>query len=493
MEAFCLSARISFQVSTARVGGRTLSVTAARVCEAIMGSDGSLWASARMRAAVAADDVGAVIRLARLHAQLNQTQLGQLCGYSLSTISRIERGQPPSQDIHVRRRLGEILGIPVELLGLAPPPECRSAQPSSVDNPPIGHSGARVVETEPGRGDPMRRRDVLSGMAASAAATALPWPQQLSAAQPSLPDLLHAETATVAPLELPVLARQLRAARQAFGASRYDDLIRLLIALIAGAAASRRDGRAADREPAAVVLSAGYRLASELCVKRNDDALAWVLADRALSAAQATGRRAPIAHASRSVAIAMRRAGHHADAIALLSKSAGQLQPGSLPTDADLATYGALLCTAAYASAQAGSRGDAETLLSEATEAAGRLRAPVNAGEITFSATNVTGYQIGVLTAVGDSASALEHAARVDVHELETPERYGRYCIDTARAWELHGRPDRATQALTAAETVAPEELRRPSSHELITRMLYAPTITPSGLRSLAVRVGAVR
>jgi transcriptional regulator with XRE-family HTH domain len=457
-----------------------------------MGTDGSLWASTRVRAAVAADDVGAVIRLARLHAELNQTQLGRLCGYSLSTISRIERGQPPSQDIHVRRRIGEILGIPVELLGLAPRPVCQSPQPSSVDNTTIGSAGVRVVANEPGRGDPMRRRDVLSGMAASAAATALPGPQQLSATQPSLSDLLHAETTIVAPPELSVLARQLRDARQVFGASRYDDLNRLLVALIAGAAASRRDGRTEEREPATVVLAAGYRLASELCVKRNDDALAWVLADRALSAAQATGRGAPVAHASRSVAIAMRRAGHHADAIALLSRSARNLQPSSHPTDADLATYGALLCTAAYAGAQAGSRGDAETYLSEATAVAGRLTGPVNTGEITFSVTNVIGYQIGVFTALGDSATALDHAARVDVRQLETPERYARYCIDTARAWELHGRPDRATQALAAAEAVAPEELRRPSSHELITRMLYAPTITPSGLRSLAVRVGAI-
>jgi transcriptional regulator with XRE-family HTH domain len=458
-----------------------------------METDGSLWASARMRAAVAADEVGAVIRLARLHAQLNQTQLGQRCGYSLSTISRIERGQPPSQDIHVRRRIGKILGIPVEFLGLAPSPECRSLQPSSVDSTPFGPAGVRVVATEPGRGDPMRRRDVLSGITASAAATALPRPQQPFTGQRGLADLLRAETTPTSPPELSALARQLRDARQAFGASRYEELTGLLFVLIAGAAASRRDGRAEDREPATVVLAAGYRLTSELCVKRNDDALAWVLADRALSAAQVTGRGAPVAHASRSVAIAMRRAGHHADAIALLSRTARQLQPSSQPTDADLATYGALLCTAAYASAQAGSRADAETFLSEAAEAAGRLSAPVNAGEITFSATNVTGYRIGVSTAVGDSAAALEHAARVDVRQLETSERYARYCLDTARAWEQHGRPDRATQALSAAETVAPEELRRPSSHELITRMLYAPTFTPSGLRSLAVRVGAIR
>src|SRR5262249_14444826 len=113
--------------------------------------------------------------------------------------------------------------------------------------------------------------------------------------------------------------------------------------------------------------------------------------------------------------------------------------------------------------------------------------------DVTFSLTNVTVYKIGIFTALGDSAAALDHAGQVNMHLLENPERYARYCIDTARAWEQHGRLDQATHALHAAEARAPEELRRPSSHELITRMLYAPSATPSNLRSLAARVGAIR
>ncbi|SNS90323.1 hypothetical protein SAMN06264365_12813 [Actinoplanes regularis] len=339
----------------------------------------------------------------------------------------------------------------------------------------------------------MRRRDVLSGLTATAAATVWPWPVQRDAAKVSLTDLLNAESVAAPALAPQSLTDMLAAARRAFNTSHYDDLTSQLAVLIAGAASTRQDGRDQDRDAAAVVLAAGYRLASELCVKRNDDALAWVLADRALNAARATGSPGPVAHASRSVAIAMRRAGHHGDAISLLSASAAQIQPGSHPSDAGLATYGSMLCTAAYAGAQAGRRAEAETLLGEAAEAAGRISAPVIAGEIAFSPTHVVVYRIGVFTALGDSATALDHASTVDVQLLETPERYARYCIDTARAWEQHGRHDRATQALHAAESQAPEELRRPSSHEIITRMLYAPTVTPSGLRSLAVRVGAVR
>jgi hypothetical protein len=289
-----------------------------------------------------------------------------------------------------------------------------------------------------------------------------------------------------------VLAQRLRSAWQSFSCAQYEQLTGQLPALIAASAATRTHADHALRDAATIVLASCYRLASELCVKRNDDALAWVLADRALTAARKVGQPAAVAHAGRSYAIAMRRAGHHDDAITFLSTAATQLQPGPRSTDADLATYGSLLCTAAYASAQAGRRGDADTLIGEAAAAAEQVSAPVAAGEITFSTTNVLVYKIGIFNALGDSAAALDHATSVEVRQLESPERYARYCIDTARAWEQHGRPDRATQALCAAENQAPEELRRPSSHELITRLLYAPSVTPSGLRSLAVRVGAI-
>jgi DNA-binding XRE family transcriptional regulator len=461
--------------------------------------NGSLWASLSMRTALANDDVGTVIRLARRAANLNQTQLGDRCGYSVSTISRIERGQPPSQDIHVRRRIAAALDIPARYVGLAGTdghdsvaPVGGSTQPVRVDYHLTGAGGVRVGANPAGRGDPVRRRELLSGMAATAAGAAWPWQREPGPAKSSLADLLSPSSVDAAPQDLRTLANRLRAARRAFATSHYDDLADQLRALIAAVTATRRQGGGRERGLANIVLAASYRLASELCVKRNDDALGWVFADRALTTARDSGQPMPIAHASRCVAIAMRRAGHHDDAVTLLSTSASQLHLGPNPTDAGLASYGSLLCTAAYSSAQAGRRDDADTLIAEATDAAARLSAPVSAGEIIFSPTNVTVYKIGICTALGDSAAAVGHAGTVDVRQLGTPERYARYCIDTARAWEQHGRLDRATQALRAAEKQAPEELRRPSSHELITRLLYAPTTTPSGLRSLAVRVGAI-
>ncbi|GAA1658206.1 helix-turn-helix domain-containing protein [Actinoplanes couchii] len=450
------------------------------------------WTSSPVLAAAAGDDAGTVIRLARRRADLNQTQLGALCGYSVSTISRIERGQPPCQDIDVRRNIAGVLGIPPDLLGLASPPGLSPIAVTRVERTQTGHAGVRVVSTTGERGDPVRRREVLSGLTASAAAVALPWSETVHSTPPALADLLNAESTSVAALDPAQLGERLSAARRTFSASNYDELTARLVTLIAGAAAARRHHADRDEQAATVVLAAAYRLASELCVKRNDDALGWVLADRALTAARSTGLAGPIAHASRSAAVAMRRAGHHDDAIMLLTATAQQVQPGSAPSDIALATYGSLLCTAAYANAQAGRRPQAEALLDEAAATASRTTGPVIAGEIMFSPTNVAVYRIGAYTALGDSAAALDHARTVDVSLLASAERYARYCIDTARAWEHHGRHDRATQALQAAESRAPQELRRPSTQELITRILYAPTVTPSGLRSLATRAGAI-
>jgi hypothetical protein len=163
--------------------------------------------------------------------------------------------------------------------------------------------------------------------------------------------------------------------------------------------------------------------------------------------------------------------------------------PACNAPDALIGAYGSLLCTAAYSSAQARNTGEATTFVDEAATAAQRLGRP-DAGVVPFGGSTVDIYRIGVYTALGDTAAALDAAQRVQAAELPSTERYGRYCIDTARAWAAHGRPGRAVQALLAAERHAPEEVDRPSIRDLVSGLLYAPTVTPDGLRDLARRIG---
>jgi hypothetical protein len=230
----------------------------------------------------------------------------------------------------------------------------------------------------------------------------------------------------------------------------------------------------------------------ELCIKLRDDALAWVTAERARSAAEASGDVASIAEAARMASIAMRRHGHHDTAITLLTTTALNLGSDSGdPAPELLATYGSLLCTASYTAAQHGNRSSALELITEAETAAIRLgdaRGPHN----LFSSTNVAIYQIGVRTALGDAGAALDHARKIDLRSLPTPERQARFCLDTARAWYRFGNPSNCFQALQAADRCAPEELRRSSVRLLLASLLTAPGPIPSGLREFALRCGAL-
>jgi len=97
-----------------------------------------------------------------------------------------------------------------------------------------------------------------------------------------------------------------------------------------------------------------------------------------------------------------------------------------------------------------------------------------------------------VHTALGDAGTALDHARKIDLRRVPTPERQARFCVDTARAWQRFGGPGNAFQSLQAAGRCAPEELRRSSVRSLIASLLDAPGPTPSGLREFAARRGAV-
>ncbi|GAA2589622.1 hypothetical protein GCM10010435_80290 [Winogradskya consettensis] len=442
--------------------------------------------------AVRDDQPGTVVRLFRQAAHLSQAELGAMCGYSGSTISRLENGQPPLHHIAVRRRLAQALDIPDDYLGL-------SSSVSRHDTRTAG--GSRRDTADPATlhrgpsegGEPMKRRTLLAGMAGSTVAgIAMGGPAAATPGAAGLEALLFSEDLAVAPLTRGAARASLTGAGRTYSASRYAELTRTLPGLLAGLRAALQQSGDEQRETFAAMLSHAYALASSLSTKHGEDGLAWVLADRSLTAARESGKDATVAAATRTVAITMRRAGHHQGALGLLTSAAGSLDAGRGTATAGLiGAYGNLLCTAAYSSAQADDAGNAATFLDEATAAAGRLGdGVITNGVAPFGRSIVAVYKIGVFTALGDSATALAHAATVDPAELPGPERYGRFCIDTARAWAQHGKADRAVRALLSAERHAPEEATRPSVRDLVSTLLYAPTTTPAGLRDLATRIG---
>lgn len=437
--------------------------------------------------AVRDDRPGDVVRLCRIAQGLTQAEFGARTGYSASTVSRIEHGEGPLHEIATRRLLATALHIPGQYLGLAPlvTQHDTPAQRGSQQQP----SPADTLRG--GGGDPVQRRTLLGG-AIGGAIAGLATTGPASAAGPAA--LLLAIDQQAPAVTIDAAKTSLDAARRAYADSRYAELTRTLPTLLAGLHTAFGEATGSRRENIAGMLARAYGLASSVVTKYGDDATAWVLADRGRGAARQSGDTLTAAIATNLFAITMRREGHHQAAIHLLAATAGQLDDAHrrTPTPGVLSAYGRLLCTAAYSSAQSGDASSADTFITEAAAAADRLDGHMVAGEVVpFCPSTVAGYRISIHTALGDSATALHHAATVRPTEIPTPERYGRYCVDTARAWHLHGRTDRATQALLAAERHAPGEIARSSVRDLVTTMLYAPTTTPTGLRDLAGRIRA--
>ncbi len=455
-----------------------------------------IWRTPAVQEAAAAGQFGALIRMTRTARRLSLVQAGKLVGYSASTLSRIETGQRKLTDVTQLRRFAEALGIPSHLFGLT---SLKAASSVGAAPPPSAPAPTTVGGTSrEGGGDPVRRRELLAGLvsvtgtallgvvARPTGAHAAPLTQHLQ------PLLIDEPSRALPPVGVQVLRSQLAAAHATFRACRYHELARILPDVIATAQASLDEATGQRHDQTAVLLADAYSLASNLCTRLHDDALAWVTAERARSAALAGGDPAGIAEAARVTSIAMRRHGHYDTANTLLTSTALGLGADSgKPAPELLATYGSLLCTASYTAAQHGSRQQALDLITEAEVVATRMGG-VQVPRTPFSSMNATIYRIGVHTALGDAGTALDYAGKINLRSVPTPERQARFCLDTARAWDRFGSPSNCFKALQTAERCAPEELRRASVRSLIASLLDGPGPTPSGVRELAARCGAV-
>lgn len=419
-------------------------------------------------------DSGALIRGARGTLRLTQKQLGVMVGYSASAISRIE-GNKMRLDSHVVPLMADVLGIPPEQLsGVAVPRR-------------------RVIATvatgcTPDEEGAMRRREVLTG-ALAAGAAALVGTGTATAATPvaDLEDVLF-RLPSVEPMPLNNLMSLTAVARQTYTAARYSDLGRILPTLLATAEATRDAARGRARQQASSMLARAYVLAAELASKQHSDA-AWVAADRALSAARASGMPIPVGEASRVLAITMRRSGRWSSAVHLLTREAAELDTTRTRTAAVRTT---LLLTAAYSAATGGDRATALALLDEAEEGVERRpEAPDGLFTVDATHTQVDIYRIGVFNTLGTPDEGVKVAAGLDIDHMATAERRARAWTDTARMWHALGDAQQTFAALRRVEQEAPQETRRPALKALTSDLLYGPTRI-QGLREFAVRTGAL-
>ncbi|MFD0499384.1 MULTISPECIES: helix-turn-helix transcriptional regulator [Streptomyces violaceusniger group] len=456
-----------------------------------------VWHTPEMRQAIHDGDPGAIVRLARRAAELTQAQLGAATGYTAASISRMERGKQPMRDMELLRRIADHLTIPPHLLGLAPR---HTPPPGPADRPRAAPTGIRVAGPDPfgEEGEDVRRRNLLAGLAASAATGSVLGAAAPAAAAPAAPAaltglenlLLHrGGTPITAPTRQSV-AEALTASRRDFGTCRYDTLARALPQRIALAQALAREGAP---EESATAVAELYSTATRLCIKLGEDGLAAVTADRALTAALSGASPLTVAEAHRMISSSWRRQGHYARATDVAVTAAQQLAADRTTPEADrLSVQGNLYATAAYTAAKQGDRATAHTLIAEAEATATRLgRDQSPKGTAFFGPSQVILHQISISHLLGDAGQAIDHARHIDTQTLPTPERRARYWIDVARSFDQWGKPDRCYHALLAAEQAAPQEVRRSTVRTMATDLLrHDRTLT--GVRGFAHRVGAL-
>lgn len=441
-----------------------------------MDTEHPIWPFGALRNA-RTNDPGVIIRLFRRAEDLTLAQLGELCGYSASALSRMERGKQPLRDIAVLRRIASALSIPPELLGLASADDdsqrLRSAVPFTSAIP-----ASRVDHGMEG-GDAVRRRELLIGLGAMSGAAALGDPgiagaRSSRSAFSDLEDAVLNDVAADAPVPLRRLRDAVHASWADFQAARYDRLGHHLPGLLRAASATRETASGGERDAASSLLADVYSVASQLLIKVNQDDLAWLTADRAVRFAQDGSDPLALADGRRVLATALRRTGRPAQAQTMLLAAAAAIAPNAPAVPGHLAAYGTLLQVAAYTAAVDGDRDGARDLIAEAAAVATRLDpAATDARFAAFNGTGVGLYQVSIAQVLHDDGIAIAHAKTVNAQAIPTAERAGRYWVDVARAFHQWGRLPQCYQALRAAERAAPAEVRyRPPVHRMVADLM---------------------
>ncbi|WP_240001415.1 helix-turn-helix domain-containing protein [Streptomyces sp. ST1015] len=449
---------------------------------------------------------GELIRETRQAKGMTLADLGKRTGYSAAQVSRYERGITPMTDVHVLRRFADALELPRQAFGLAPSapgPDVRHGQPIGAANAfprlpafRVGRSGWEDGE------DPVRRRKLLAGLAATAASAAGAPPLGSGTTQPDealLGELLVARLRDamlgLGPLPAIQPADQLAAdftrALADFDACRYASLaVRLPRLIRAGHAPTAPNG---DDTAQYGLLAKSYLLATRMLVKMDEQQLGWMAADRARQLAEAAQDVLAAAESARQLAVLARKAGWHSEALSI-ALSAADHPDLCRAGRAGTAVRGLLVQSASYTLARSGDRDGMRELTDEAASIArelggGTLLRDHGGG---FSSLTVALHRISAENHGGDPLAALAAARSIPLKALPSVERRSRALGDIAVTYDRLGRRTDCIRTLLAAEQCAPQETHaRPATKSLISSLLVSGP-TSMELRGLAARSGVL-
>ncbi|WP_025272144.1 helix-turn-helix domain-containing protein [Haloglycomyces albus] len=406
--------------------------------------------------------IGTIIRQSRLQANLTLHQAGRRCGFSSSTLSRLERGLLP-WTVADLRHIAQALNIPMQKVGLAALPD----QTQMMTN----HASVRHDET-------MKRRTILSTGLATGTAIALP-------ATPLDSVLYHAPNVTAPGLSQ--LNNHVVEAEKRLANAQIPTLHRSLSQLIPAAQAAYGNVRTEQSADAAQLLARTYIVAAQVLYRSSKDTHAAVAADRAVRYASDGHDPVIAAEAGRVVGVVLRR---HSDpgATDVVLRSADELADHTGLTSARAASmYAHLLCTSAYTAAKNNKSEDAWMLFGEAVSA--------HQPHAILTTEELAVYRMSIARALGDYAATLEYAHAVVPGEITTTHQQGRFWQDVAMSAYNTGDISMTLHALEQVHSTVPQQLiHRPWAHQLVENALqtYKGGASPL-LRDIEARQNMIR
>jgi transcriptional regulator with XRE-family HTH domain len=291
--------------------------------------------------------------------------------------------------------------------------------------------------------------------------------------------------ATVAAAEPPpvaVLQQELGLLWEAFQAARFGHVTGRLPSLITHAETAVSTFTGDDLTAGWRVLGLTYQLAAIQLTKIGEADLAWIAADRGLSAARTAGDIALIGTLLRTVTHALQSTGRYREAVQLTNDAANYLQPnlGKQPSPEMLSVYGTIFLSGSIAAARANDAITTRTFLAAADEAAQRLGHDANHLWTAFGPTNVAIHRVATAAELGDVQVAVDLGPRVDTAGMPM-ERRVRHALEVARAYSSWNRVDDALETLLEAEQMAPEQVRyHILSRQLVLTWVRQQRTTPS-------------
>ncbi|MER7164471.1 helix-turn-helix domain-containing protein [Micromonospora sp. NPDC000207] len=256
---------------------------------------------------------------------------------------------------------------------------------------------------------------------------------------------------------------------------RYDQLLQTLPVLLRAAQRHRRQTGTAE---SASTVSQAYQLTTTVLRRLGQAHLAWIAADRALTAADDTGDQLLAACAAVPLGGVVRDMGQPRRAFELCVSVAHRMAPPDPHRAADehLSVYGSLLLQAAMSASQMDDDLTVSELVDQADDIAERIGDGQNYHWTAFGPALVDRVRIAAAVELGNADSAIDTHQRAIERpgwRAQPPGARAEQLVDAARGYAHLGRMTAAGAALLEADLIAPGEVRvRPAGRALLETVL---------------------